>query len=126
MGPRRSGPEATRVIIIDSDVAHVSWLNTVTANLSDGDRLAGRASAMSDFHGRPSGADERAAATDWAAAGVDDGDPGEIAGLSSRCGSGPDLGAPCSPEADGSQPHGRAELCAEPTDMLGRSRVLIA
>lgn len=48
-----NGPEATRVIIIDSDVAHVSWLNTVTANLSHGDRLAGRASAMSDFHGRP-------------------------------------------------------------------------
>ena len=50
-----NGPEATRVIIIDSDVAHVSWLNTVTANLSQGARLAGRASAMSDFHGRPSG-----------------------------------------------------------------------
>ena len=121
-----NGPEATWVIIIDSDVAHVSWVNIATANLSDGDRLAGRTSAMSDFPGRPLRAGELAAAPDWAAAGLGNGDPGEIAELRSSCGSGPDLGGPCSPEADGSQPHCRAALCAELADRMGHSRVLIA
>ena len=147
------------------------WLNTVTTNLLDGDRLAARTSAMSDFHGRPLRAGELAAAPDWAAAGLEDGDPGEIAGLSSSCGPGPehrrvptthepvaprdqgscrevrrltsscygvpirlvpdtgaepDLGGLRSPEAGGSRPRCRAELCTELTDRMGRSRVLIA